>query len=1358
MHAQVQLSAPPLFKADIQKLKDHSAKIAADLLPYEQIERQDGVIRIARDCQSAALTAAQEGSLLLIGEPGAGKSAVINALARELKNYGDVVELAVDRYSVQDLVGLKNELNLEHDLVNVLEAWDDQSGGWLIIDALDATRGGQGESAFRTLIERVLALKGRWKVVASIRTFDLRMGVRFRELFTGRPANTNYQDATFPTVRHLLVPPWSTEEFDQVLNQSPEFRTALKGATKKLQQLAHVPFNTRLIGELLRTGIDAQNFHNLANQTGLLSLYWDHRVTPIGSRADACLRLVAQTMIDSRSLRAQTKAIDFTVPEALDELLQQGVLTKVENGRFIQFRHHLLFDYAASRLLMNVDGIVSGEVQYLKEQTIGLMLAPAMGFLLQELWGSQPNHERYWYAVEKMVGNPKGDPILRSLAGRLSAELPENAKDTHAIAMHIAAGRDSAATALAHIVSALAVRLEDDPYVSLEPWVYLAGELATCVECVSDQLRVLLFLLINSAKPPQTGEAVGIAARALLEFVFKNPNSRINPALVISNVVATYETAAAESRTLLDRIFEPERAATHNWEDVPALCREISTLADVDSDFAVTVYAKTYEGTVKDEVTTNMGGRSQILSLTSNSRQDYSMALFSLAEFFPTFLQKHPQAAAQAFVRSIDHYIRREHKPAQSEAISRSINGRTLRLATDLSHIWGHDPDKNYGQDGEALIEKFLQTLASLPESKAILVAKEIIDCSTWAITWSRLFLAAIRRNDGLVDLLWPIAADEAWLSNIDTQKDAIDLVAHGYGKRDTAERLAFENSLTTFLMTGYNDPETVKKNLIHRLYSAIGFDLLVTESARSILAAIPAESFKHNLINERPFRITSGFGKPENYFWINDLDRENPSNIAVMEATEVARDYIDTKPGRPQTEEIDVERTLSSLEKIAQSLSAPGVHEALRNHGEGIIGQGCGRLAQGQRLVIQKNFDPTDRYLALLRISVDSKNPEVSNETESQYEKSQSWGGPAARIEAATAVLDVCLQRPDLYPHLENDIDRLLEDIHPAARSQSVGHLIRLWNLDRNGFWRRLKQRFDHEINFAVLGSVVNVLRTVIHIEPERSERLILALIERFNRTEKQAALENSIADLVAILYVTHQKLSAEAIIFKWVNAPSEHSDQLETILMTLRDAVVIGLHPGQSEDNALRHRAQTLLHQIVAAASVPLSSYDPKVTVSDDQVPKLKACIKLIDKATMQLYFATGRFNGGTGIDESACEIYLREVAPTLQIIANQPLPHTTYQLLQLLEILAPTDPEQSFDLTASAIRVGGAKGGYQYEPLGTDLMVRLISNFLADSKEIFSNEHRRQALVDCLEIFMDAGWPSARKLLYRLPELLQ
>ncbi|RBJ62954.1 hypothetical protein C3L29_041775, partial [Pseudomonas sp. MWU12-2534b] len=135
------------------------------------------------------------------------------------------------------------------------------------------------------------------------------MGIRFRELFAGRPANADYLDAAFQTVKHLLVPPWSEEEFNQVLNQAPELRTALDGAPTKLRQLALVPFNTRLIGELLHTGMGAEAFRELANQAGLLRMYWEHRVTPLGSRADACLHLVVKEMVDGRSLRVQTHII-----------------------------------------------------------------------------------------------------------------------------------------------------------------------------------------------------------------------------------------------------------------------------------------------------------------------------------------------------------------------------------------------------------------------------------------------------------------------------------------------------------------------------------------------------------------------------------------------------------------------------------------------------------------------------------------------------------------------------------------------------------------------------------------------------------------------------------------------------------------------------------------------------------------------------------------------------------------------------------------------------------------------------------------------------------------------------------------
>ena len=108
------------------------------------------------------------------------------------------------------------------------------------------------------------------------------------------------------------------------------------------------------------------------------------------------------------------------------------------------------------------------------------MLAPALGFLPQELWVSAPDRNRYRAAVEQIVGDHQGDPVLRSAVGR--PELPETAADTVALVRDVRSGGVRAITVLGHVTAALAVRLEDDAVVLLPPWINLAGALAGGVE------------------------------------------------------------------------------------------------------------------------------------------------------------------------------------------------------------------------------------------------------------------------------------------------------------------------------------------------------------------------------------------------------------------------------------------------------------------------------------------------------------------------------------------------------------------------------------------------------------------------------------------------------------------------------------------------------------------------------------------------------------------------------------------------------------------------------------------------------------------------------------------------------------
>ena len=275
----VRLLAPPDYRRDVVKLQERSKQVTEKLKRHEVIEAEAGSpVHIERGCQAAVNAAAQKDSFLVVGEPGTGKSGVLNALARSLMQDGkDVLALAVDDFSDTDLGGLSKELGIQHELLDVLEAWDDGQGpAWLIIDALDATRGGGGEAAFRTLIDRTLNGGGRWRVVASIRSFDLRMGRKFRDLFEGPPPDAEFIDPTLENVRHLKVPSWSEQEFMRLQEQMPRLGNALQQASPRLRELAAVPFNTRLICELIAESheVPGADLNAVSSQVALMRLHW----------------------------------------------------------------------------------------------------------------------------------------------------------------------------------------------------------------------------------------------------------------------------------------------------------------------------------------------------------------------------------------------------------------------------------------------------------------------------------------------------------------------------------------------------------------------------------------------------------------------------------------------------------------------------------------------------------------------------------------------------------------------------------------------------------------------------------------------------------------------------------------------------------------------------------------------------------------------------------------------------------------------------------------------------------------------------------------------------------------------------
>jgi hypothetical protein len=58
-----------------------------------------------------------------------------------------------------------------------------------------------------------------------------------------------------------------------------------------------------------------------------------------------------------------------------------------------------------------------------------------------------------------------------------------------------------------------------------------------------------------------------------------------------------------------------------------------------------------------------------------------------------------------------------------------------------------------------------------------------------------------------------------------------------------------------------------------------------------------------------------------------------------------------------------------------------------------------------------------------------------------------------------------------------------------------------------------------------------------------------------------------------------------------------------------------------------------------------------------------------------------------------------------------------------------------------------------------MAVDLLVKVTERYLAEQRTLLQQDLRcREELIDIFETFVSAGWPSARRLSYRLEEIFR
>ena len=943
--SNVRIKAPRSYRADIEKLRQQSATTLEALSDLSTIRVGERVVKIDRPSSVALRNVAEGQSIVVVGDPGVGKSGTLHDLVGAfIKENRDVVFLAVDRLEARSLGGLRLELGLERNLVEILNNWPDNEPALLVIDALDAARSEASAQTFYDLLAAVLRAPGQWRVVASIRKFDLRHNVKLHSLFTGKPP-TEFQSREFHNLCHLNVRILDGEEWKQIGQQAPELANLFVGATDSLRELLHVPFNVRLAGELLGGGVSVESLTPIETQIGLLDRYWLERVIRHdheGDAREALLTRAVEAMVRERSLRVNRREVVYepALGRTLDDILSSHILSEWEptpdappDRSVLTFAHHMLFDYGVARLLLR--GTPRSFIARLEQEPeVVMAIRPSIIMHFEHEW--LRDKDLFWDAVFRVIRSEQIPEIGKLIGPTVAVDL---AKDITGFAPLVsglsgtdARIRETSEKTLLHVAGAILVAATDSKENFIGPAAPLWAELMD--QCLSDTrastvyaLRPVLLTMCDHHQllTDRQRYFAGRVARRLLDFALtREPRDSWLVIGGIEAVCRTFESEPETSAALLRRCLEPHHVLQFGHEELFRISNELGYLIPLDPSLIEDVYRAAFTiCDLSDEKTSMMPSR--IFGMTSTRKQDYSLARYSLVEKYKEFLERAPLHATRALIAALNVYVEERHGAGLAENRQTEerfdFDGREAFIRTDRSEIW--DEGGVYeGDDAMKMLDIFQTYLEHInAQGEGAKQRKRILDLiaaeNRSAVLWRRLLTVGAKAPQTLGIELRSLAWAEPILLNFDTTHTLGDYLGAVFSQLPPEDRERIERAILSIPASADDDWWGKPEYARNRLLGCLNRESIVTEEAKTLLAQLEAEQNVPS--NEPLFKTTGVYSRA-----YTDEDYLRDQGVAVGEehsrhilrlsepVKEFGSKYLNTAPVGA-----DVEQVLSSLRSL---------------------------------------------------------------------------------------------------------------------------------------------------------------------------------------------------------------------------------------------------------------------------------------------------------------------------------------------------------------------------------------------------------------------------------------------------------
>ncbi len=1385
--------APPSYQGDIATLHRVSRRFRDVISDLSRIDAGHIRVQIRRPVTQELRRAAELSSLVVVGEPGAGKSGAMHELVVGLEAEGrDVVLLVVDRLQSQSLGGLQAELGLRRDLVDVLGNWPGSKPGFLLLEGFDAARDHHAAEILIDLLQHLATQGARWRAIVSIRKYDLGHSGRLRGMFSGSPPSA-MQDPGFPEVVHLNVPALGDEELDEVGRQAPGLRRLCDDAPPDLRALLRVPFNLRLAAELLASGVKAEELVPLRTQADLLERYWAARVLGEDAAGDMrvrILRRMCEQMLRARSLRAMRhEVVEPGTEDALRSLLSRAVVsewkadpTASPDLDTVVFAHHVLFDYAVARLLLRAPEAALKE-RLVSDRELAMAIRPSLCLHYRFLWGRDAGRCTFWSAVLGLAADTRLSQMAKSIGPSVAAQLARDLRELQPLVLALRSEREeeraAAECSLRHLFGALQAGTGGSAQLTGEG----AGPWCDLLAAVVEQPRLSVVGAVAPAiaqatdKKANLGQgqvaALGLVARGLLTLARQHsPRIRGLIRLGLSAVLRTFESDPVASRVILMPSLERPHLEQFGFEELHEFASRLPRLFAIAPDFAREVYEKTFAYKERRRDETRLGD-SKLLGLVSNQAQDYSNALYGLGEEFGEFAKAAPLAAVRAMVAVMSSYVPYESSDDSDELKEEpfDFDGIPACLRPDYSYIWDEGEIRNH-DPAVRVMTAFFGYMRGLAESGASTeTLRELVVAlateNRRGAVWRRLLKLGTEFPASLGVLLRPLGWAHAALCGLAEKGTIGRFLSSIYPYLGLQDRERIERAILAIPSRFPGDSREMSERLRDRLLERLPKDLLATEAATLRISEIACQSEA-----ERRRRVDPGpqasHGDPPTETPTPRSDSAPAMTVRLRQMVQALREFENAHMNSaPAAEAVTI--VLPLCAEMESALSGPDlspVDPSLICEARSVLAGACASIA-GCGSVDPETALPLIRrqLLAAARDPV----PEHDAQHDEGFDRCPSWS-PAPRIHAAQALSNLARHGGGPVEEVLEALERLVADPVAAVRFHAVRSLVALVDFSPEWVWAATLRLCHPEQSRAVLQALLNgVLRDFAPSRPDPVVHLLRGILDCVVDGDGADTVRRSALQILRWLYVSRDNQASREILFGIAKATTKVSREDCGELADVRGlAHTPDATAASREETETRGRRWVLIEGVTRSLVAQFESIlapheaDPGLPWGDEEREGLQGLAHVLEGIVrnIEVESESGRGTRGRSKDQEMTESQrlrcFRECLPVIRLLSKVGFAPVAHGVMGTLEGWIEFDPRGVFLLISETVRTA-KKWGYDYEEAAADLVVSLINRYLAEYLGMLRQDDEcRAALVDVLDVFVDRGWPAARRLSYRLEDI--